>query len=149
MESVTIPMPPAVFCFPTEPNIPAGLEHENISTLYQCTTRGFTDYTRHNDSGCNLWIIWRKQNKFFRTRDSCSKLDERWYKQKQIHLVQYFIISKQVFLQESKPYGKPRQYNQNASNTYHMPTHFTKYYKKTLSQANNHTRSYARLKTVL
>ena len=32
-----------------------------IPTLYRCTGRSFTNSTRHNDSCCDLLIIWKKR----------------------------------------------------------------------------------------
>ena len=54
MESATILMHPstalAVFCFPSEPNIPEGPEYEKISTLYQCTGRSLTNSIHTHDT---------------------------------------------------------------------------------------------------
>ena len=44
MESATILTPPSTgFCFPSEPNIAEGPEHDKKATLFRCTGRGFTN----------------------------------------------------------------------------------------------------------
>ena len=58
MESATILMPPStgltLFCFSSEPNIPEGLEYENISTLY---ARGENSYS--------LWFPMGGENRHY------------------------------------------------------------------------------------
>ena len=91
-------MPPAAFCSPTEPNIPEGPEHEN-----------YQHYINKRKEVYQLHAVQRqrlrpmknlkKKKQILQNRDSLSKLDDRYCKHKKNYLVQYFIISKQVFLQ--------------------------------------------------
>ena len=62
--SLTLPCPGwSATLFPNksvEPHSIKGPENVNITTLYRCTGRLLRAATRHNNSCCDLYIIWKK-----------------------------------------------------------------------------------------